>query len=91
MPVILQWFVLNPIKAIEEERIGCTAQCPFCGTVCVGGVACQNEDQKSQKHRAEIHMPRVIMSTNYGQTPSLTSWLQQNHHYNKQNEPFGLV
>ena len=57
--MILQWCVLDPMKALEEERIGCTAQCPFCGAVCAGGVACQNPDMTSQKHRAEIHMPQV--------------------------------
>jgi hypothetical protein len=60
--MILQWCVLDPMKALEEERIGCTAQCPFCGAVCAGGVACQNPELRSQKHRAEIHMPRVCIT-----------------------------
>ncbi len=58
---ILDWVVCPPIVALSEQRIGCTAQCPFCGCVCSGGVACQNELTQCQKHRAEIHMPQVSM------------------------------
>jgi hypothetical protein len=60
---ILDWVVGQPITALSEQRIGCTAQCPFCGCVCSGGVACQNEASQSQKHRAEIHMPQVFHFT----------------------------
>ena len=56
---ILDWFVLKPLNALEEQRIGCTAQCPFCGAYCAGGVGCQIEGSNVQKHRAEIHMPTV--------------------------------
>ena len=59
---VLDWFVLKPLSAIEEQRIGCTTQCPFCGAICAGGVGCQNEATSSQKHRAEIHMPKVQSS-----------------------------
>ena len=57
---MLEWFVLKPLNALEEQRIGCTAQCPFCGAVCAGGVGCQIEGSSNQKHRAEIHMPQVL-------------------------------
>nr|XP_047134918.1 interferon-induced very large GTPase 1-like isoform X2 [Hydra vulgaris] len=57
---LLNWFVVNPLTALQEQRIGCTAQCPFCGAVCSGGVACQAEGSRNQKHRAEIHMPQGI-------------------------------
>ena len=62
MSKILDWFVLKPITALQEQRIGCTAQCPFCGSVCAGGVGCQTEGAASQKHRAEIHMPKVSIN-----------------------------
>ena len=52
--------MLKPITALQEQRIGCTAQCPFCGAVCAGGVGCQTEGAATQKHRAEIHMPKVM-------------------------------
>jgi hypothetical protein len=60
---ILDWVVNPPITALSVQRIKCTAQCPFCGCVCSGGVACQNEALPTQRHRAEIHMPQVINCT----------------------------
>jgi hypothetical protein len=60
--LLLKWFILNPIVALEEQRIGCTAQCPLCGVACAGTVSCQNEsarEKTNQRHRTEIHMPAV--------------------------------
>jgi hypothetical protein len=50
---------VKPVAALVEQRMGCTAQCPFCGAVCAGGVGCQVEGSASNKHRTEIHMPQV--------------------------------
>ena len=57
--------MVQPILALQEQRLGCTAQCPICGAVCGGSVACQNEDHRvsaKQRHRAELHMPEVIVN-----------------------------
>ena len=71
---MLEWFVLKPLNALEEQRIGCTAQCPFCGAVCAGGVGCQIEGSSNQKHRAEIHMPQVLRDPNVSYFTKIYVW-----------------
>jgi hypothetical protein len=61
---LLAWFVDKPLEALSQQRLGCTAQCPFCGAVCGGSISCRSEGQRvttNQRHRAELHMPRVCI------------------------------
>ncbi len=56
---ILDEFEFKPLKTLADQLLGCTEQCPLCGAICAGGVACKDKETRSQNHSTEIHWPQV--------------------------------
>ena len=52
----LESLPFNPILNMVNERMGCSAQCPFCGSCCNNGIDCIGT---KQKHMVELHRPKV--------------------------------
>ena len=56
----LESLPFNPILNMVNERMGCSAQCPFCGSCCNNGFDCIGT---KQKHMVELHRPQVTKKT----------------------------
>eukprot|EP00092_Neocalanus_flemingeri_P029352 GFUD01031864.1.p1 GENE.GFUD01031864.1~~GFUD01031864.1.p1 ORF type:complete len:2619 (-),score=690.50 GFUD01031864.1:716-8572(-) len=54
---VLKSLSFNPLENLINERIGCTAQCPFCGSVCDNGIDCAGT---KRKHVVELHRPQGL-------------------------------
>eukprot|EP00092_Neocalanus_flemingeri_P003730 GFUD01004010.1.p1 GENE.GFUD01004010.1~~GFUD01004010.1.p1 ORF type:complete len:2638 (-),score=679.59 GFUD01004010.1:412-8325(-) len=54
---VVESLSFNLIENLINERIGCTAQCPFCGSVCDHGIDCAGINRK---HVVELHRPQGL-------------------------------
>lgn len=57
----------NPHKMIAKNILGCTAQCPFCKTICLNTIA----DHSGVSHSAPLHQPNGIAGTRNHDTQRL--------------------
>jgi hypothetical protein len=61
MQIVLESLTFNPVTEMYKQRVGCTGQCPFCGSVCTRGIECQTDHTR---HIAELHRPQVKQINN---------------------------
>lgn len=57
----LESLPFNPIEEVMKSRMGCTEQCPFCGSVCASGLSCNDT---KLNHVTELHRPQGFTGMN---------------------------